>query len=233
MKNPSKYPFKEIVIVGVGLVVLAFTWPWEAQKAETQEKPKPAPETQEVESQFEEEPGEIKWKIQEKREDETTEAIEGAVPVAKAVPIYKPAFKPVTPLPSRPYKPVQTAQTVQPPIDISILNLQKQISDIIKLNESIKASQRGQVTEIQKIIDQARIHQRILTELKEGEEKGEVKPADAEALLRQEKVRLIQEQTEQNKEFIDEIEKALEAERASESKPISELEIQSESKEKE
>ncbi len=215
-------PVQYLIILAISSFLLAFTWPWEAQKANTEEKPKTPP--QEEQTRFEEETREVEWKLQDK-EEKTGEAAQGAVPAPtpKAVHVYKPAFKPVTPLPPRAYatNPVPSAvkytkitQVVQPPIDISILNLQKQISDIIKLNESIKASQQTQVGEVQRIIEQARFHQRILTELKEGEEKGEAKPSDAETLLKQEKVRLIGEQTEQNKEFIEEIKKALEAEKA-------------------
>jgi len=216
-----------LVILALSSTLLAFTWPWDAQKANTEEKPKTPPQAEQT--RFEEESSEVEWKLQDK-EESTGETTSRAVPAPspKAVHIYKPAFKPVTPLPPRAYntnsvpsavKYTKIAQAAQPPIDISILNLQKQISDIIKLNESIKASQQAQVGEVQRIIEQARIHQRILTELKEGEGKEEVKSSDAEVLLKQEKVRLIQNETEKNKEFIEEIEKALESDKVQETEP--------------
>lgn len=84
--------------------------------------------------------------------------------------------------------------------DPEIMKIQAQIREIVKINESLKNNFAGQAAEIQKINDQSRIHQKILSELDTG--KKNTANANPENFLNREKVRLIEEQTEKNQKFI-------------------------------
>lgn len=92
--------------------------------------------------------------------------------------------------------------------DPSITKIQAQINDIIRLNESLRGKYKDQVDEIQRVNDQARSHKRILEEInsRRQKEKPSLKPSDAETILQQEKIRLIRQQTDENKKFIDGLE---------------------------
>lgn len=87
--------------------------------------------------------------------------------------------------------------------------LQKRIENIIKVNESLKAASGPQAKDIAEISDQARAHQKILTQLNAP---NNVVPAyrasDAGEVLRQEKLRLIQDQTQKNQNAIETIKRS-------------------------
>ncbi len=92
----------------------------------------------------------------------------------------------------------------QPAIqDPEIVRIQAQIKEIVKINESLKANFSGQAAEIQKINDQAVIHQKILKDLDDS--KKMAAQGNAENYLNREKVRLIEEQTEKNQKFIQDL----------------------------
>lgn len=105
-----------------------------------------------------------------------------------------------------------TPRTVDPPItlptsitglpvsaaDHQIVDIQNQINDIIKLNESLKIRYENQAQEIQKINEQAKIHQRILSQIEST--RAPIQTTDA--LLVSEKVKIIADQTQRNKDFI-------------------------------
>jgi len=103
----------------------------------------------------------------------------------------KPAAVPDIP---RVYKPVPAVPDIQA--------LQKQIQEIIALNENLKLRYRGQVAEIQKISEQARIHQRMLQQFAHANVKAPYRAEDVKTILEQEKIRLIQVQTRENQNFI-------------------------------
>ncbi len=88
--------------------------------------------------------------------------------------------------------------------DDTIQKIQGQINEIIRMNENIKARQQGDMQEIQRIMDQSRIHQRLLEELKAAQEnKREIKPSDIEILLSKEKLGIIEKEAEKNKETLE------------------------------
>lgn len=93
--------------------------------------------------------------------------------------------------------------------DPAVLRLQQQINEILMLNESIKEQFKAQSAEIQRISKIARLHKKILEDLTVPPNKErELKLSDAEEILRQEKLRLIQKETERNKAFLDNLQHA-------------------------
>lgn len=101
-----------------------------------------------------------------------------------------------TGIPSIPSIPSKSLPNQEP----EILRIQKQIHDIIKLNDTLKAQYSDQAAEIQKISEQAKIHQKILQDLEKT--KSEMKTTNSESMIVQEKVKLIRKETETNRKFL-------------------------------
>lgn len=117
---------------------------------------------------------------------------------------------PRVPVPDRvPQMPVADIPKIAPvtnmPPDAQIIDIQRQISEIIRINESLKQRYQSQAGEIQRIVEQSKIHQRILNDLEESNRKKQ-EDLNADSQLKKEKVSLINEQTRKNKETIDLIE---------------------------
>lgn len=126
-----------------------------------------------------------------------------AVPIARPVarPIAKPVAKPVTTA-----QPTHLVPSSIP--DPSLVRLQQQIRDIIRLNETLRAQNQGQIKEIRRISEQTRIHQQILEDIKTAQEsKTDFKTTDAEAILAQEKLRLISADTEKSKQYLESLQR--------------------------
>lgn len=87
--------------------------------------------------------------------------------------------------------------------DPEIVKIKSQIQDIIKINESLKSNYSEQAAEIQKISEQARIHQRILKDLETAKAQQKAARAGSENFMNDEKIRLIQKETEKNQKFLD------------------------------
>lgn len=87
--------------------------------------------------------------------------------------------------------------------DPEIIRIRKQIQDIMKINEDLKASYAGQAAEIQRVSEQAKIHQRILQDLEVAKKQQQAARPTSEAFLNQEKIRLIQKETEKNRKFLE------------------------------
>ncbi|HTL48603.1 MAG TPA: hypothetical protein VL688_11150 [Verrucomicrobiae bacterium] len=88
--------------------------------------------------------------------------------------------------------------------DLQVIRIQKQISEIIRANEKIKQARQAQIAQIEQITDQAKIHRKLLEEIQEKKkDAGEVKSEDVDEILRQEKMRLIGQETEKNKATVD------------------------------
>ncbi len=87
----------------------------------------------------------------------------------------------------------------------AVNKIQDQIRDMLRVNEGLKVQYREQAADIQKIMDQAKIHEQILKELDENKIRSQraVELLDPKEILRQEKIRLIREQTMQNQAFLD------------------------------
>lgn len=77
-------------------------------------------------------------------------------------------------------------------------SLKKQIQLILKMNEAVKVKNKAQALEVQKIVEQARIDQAILGTLETPDQTEVFKTDRTAELLRQEKIRLIREQSLQN-----------------------------------
>ena len=84
-----------------------------------------------------------------------------------------------------------------------VMELQQQIRELMQVHQSIKSQYATQASEIQQISQQAKIHEQMLTNLR--------KPVDVSAtqntrvvdeIIRQEKLRLIREQTKNNRKLV-------------------------------
>ena len=112
-------------------------------------------------------------------------------------------------IPSVPTGNTALPQGLQQPIPVAlsqdpeIIRIRKQIQDIIKINEGLKATYASQAAEIQKVSEQAKIHQRILQDLEAARAQQQMASPSSEAYLNQEKIRLIQKETEKNRKFLD------------------------------
>ena len=100
-----------------------------------------------------------------------------------------------------------TRENVQEIPDVR--EIQKQIQEIISLNASLKTRYHDQVAEIQRISEQAKIHQRILKDYEKARKNAQApyRTTDAKEILAQEKLRLIAAETQKNRQFIQKLEK--------------------------
>ena len=94
----------------------------------------------------------------------------------------------------------------------SVAETQKQLDDIIQVHQTLQLEHQKEIVEIQRILGQARAHQRLLKEL--AEEKGisggassSVTRLDIEQAIRSQKIQLIKEQTGKNRAAIEDLEK--------------------------
>jgi hypothetical protein len=101
---------------------------------------------------------------------------------------------------------VQTREIMQ---RRQVADVNRQIQEIIRINENMKTSQRAQAAEVQRISEQARIHQQILQDLENAKRsRNTVQAGDVSEILRQEKIRLIREQTERNRQVMENLERS-------------------------
>lgn len=97
-------------------------------------------------------------------------------------------------------------QNISPLKDLEVVKIQKQINEIIKANEKFKSLQQTQTEQIRQITEQAQMHRRMLQDLEEkNREPQELKVSDVDEILRQEKMRIIENETEKNKLLLDQI----------------------------
>jgi len=102
----------------------------------------------------------------------------------------------------RQIKAVRAAQSSLPALTTTQVN--SQIQDIIRINKGLKLQYRAQAVQLQRISEQARIHQKILANLESAKRVRSVSvPSGTSELIRQEKIRLIRDQTQENYEFIE------------------------------
>lgn|GEM_PF-1858984 len=89
---------------------------------------------------------------------------------------------------------------------IEISRLQKQINEILQVNEKLKNHHEEQLSHIRKITEQAAMHRRMLDDLDKKELRlDQVSVADMDEVLRQEKLRLIQQETEKNEDYVNQM----------------------------
>lgn len=133
----------------------------------------------------------------EEGEAQVVTAVQTAAPVYKPTPkVYQPIRKPYTvvnPVPAsagvaRNTKPVQTVDAVQ-----------SEVNELVELNKTINLTRQTQSLELQRTLEQARIHQKILDNLKKEEEKEGNAADSLDSQLRQEKLKAISAETQKNK----------------------------------
>ena len=108
-----------------------------------------------------------------------------SVRTATAVPV-KPGYVPPPPTPR-----------------VSVSQIRQEIQKILDLNKKIKNVQSGRSVQFQRVQEQARIHQRILNELEASQKQANGQRAFSKnALLAQEKLRIIHEETQRNAQAI-------------------------------
>lgn len=96
--------------------------------------------------------------------------------------------------------------------DPAMAEIHQELADIIRVHQSLQLQYRDQVREIheiQRITDQARAHQKLLKDLETVRRAQEANRTmkTLDELVRIEKIRLIQEQTRQNRVRLGEIQK--------------------------
>ncbi len=97
---------------------------------------------------------------------------------------------------------------IVPPPKAAEPQIRQEIQKILDLDKKIKSLQVNKSAQLQRIQEQARIHQRILGELEASKKTDpSKKPLDKESLLAQEKLRIIRDETQRNSKMVDEIQK--------------------------
>ncbi len=100
------------------------------------------------------------------------------------------------------YKPAGLAVPPPPVPQVAIPQIRQEIQKILELNNQIKAVQGGRAVQFQRVQEQARIHQQILNQIEASPENtkssGKSKTPSKAALLAQEKLRIIHEETQRN-----------------------------------
>lgn len=102
--------------------------------------------------------------------------------------------------------PAQIVEAVKP-VDTSVAETHRQLEDIMRIHQTLELQRQQDILEIQKIMEQARVHQQLLQEFETtspqggGGEGGEIEEA-----VRQKKIELIKEQTDKNRALMEEYE---------------------------
>lgn len=85
--------------------------------------------------------------------------------------------------------------------DTSVVETQRELQDILRIHRTLQVQQQSQLREIQRITEQARIHQKILKDLAAGKEalgiKSNVKTV--EETIRLQKIALIEKEARKNR----------------------------------
>jgi hypothetical protein len=111
-----------------------------------------------------------------------------AVKTATATPL-KPGYVPPPPTPR-----------------VSVPQIRQEIQQIFELNKKIKNVQSGRSVQLQRVQEQARIHQKILNELEVTQKQAAgQKASEKNTLLAQEKLRIIHEETQRNAQAIEDL----------------------------
>lgn len=91
--------------------------------------------------------------------------------------------------------------------DPSIIEVQKQLAEIIEIQKSLRIQRDQQVAEIQTIMDQARAHQKLLEELKQMRERPVEAKTQIDEAIRREKIQLIEQQAIKNQAALEKYKK--------------------------
>jgi len=130
--------------------------------------------------------------------------VSGAGASAAKALVGKPAVKTSTATPLKPgYVP-------PPPTPrASVPQIRQEIQKIFELNNKIKNVQSGRSIQLQRVQEQARIHQKILNELEVSQKQtAGQKSSEKNTLLAQEKLRIIHEETQRNVQSLEALKEA-------------------------
>lgn len=112
------------------------------------------------------------------------------------------------------FKPPLAPVVLAPPktVDPAVADVKAELDEIIRIHNVLEKQQRSNVLEIQKIADQAKIHQKLLQQLDTVRRAESAKRrSGVEEVLRIEKIRQIQKTAEVNKAYLDKIREEEEA----------------------
>ncbi len=225
------------LVLGVGFLEVAFTWPsWpsQAKSQPTDQKGREEPpsessaltgdsdagesrggDEQVVEQVFGD--GETKILTEEEKEKlglppdipKVPKIYPIYRPVSQAVPVYRPFSSPgggggVSPA---------AVTVVKPAVDPAVTQVQRQLRDVIQLNETIKIQRQTNMAEMLRLLNQIRANQELLKVLEEAKkqreeekkkrkERGEFDVTDSDELLRQDKLRAVKDETEKNEDIL-------------------------------
>ena len=101
----------------------------------------------------------------------------------------------------------QTSSYIPTPVKPSVLEIQKELEEIVQIHRSLQAQHRAQVAEIQRITEQAKAHQKLLQNLSPAPGGEEAPAEDMDEAVRRQKILLIKEQARENREAHEEIKK--------------------------
>lgn len=121
-----------------------------------------------------------------------------------------------TAVPQRPEKIVVQKTEVIPPVprhpDPSIVEIQKQLQEILQTHRTLELERQQELAEVQKILDQSRMHHERLKDL-HREPAGLPFPArpETDEALRRQKIQLIEEQALKNRTKLENLKKKKQA----------------------
>jgi hypothetical protein len=103
--------------------------------------------------------------------------------------------------------PLRPGYVPPPPVPrASVPQVRQEIQKILDLNKKIKNLQSGRALQLQRVQEQARIHQKILNDLEASQKQADGQKVSAKnALLAQEKLRIIHEETQRNVQAIEDM----------------------------
>lgn len=87
----------------------------------------------------------------------------------------------------------------------AIADTYRDLQEVIRIHQLLQAQHKDQLQEIQRITEQARIHQKLLKEMQTARERAAVKPARVDEILELQKIRLIQQQARENRAYLEKI----------------------------
>ncbi len=180
-----RFPFFLLVLILGGLLFSAYQWRWEDSQAAAGAKTST-----------------------NKKNPPVLEPAKQVKPVkpsapAKSKPESKPKqdSKPKLAVPAQPAAtslPKPPAATPRPFVEnTNMLQVQQKINDVLRLNEKLAKLSRVRTVQVQTMVDQARVHQRLLSELSSpADVAGGIKTSDADKVLMHQKLRALREESE-------------------------------------
>ena len=95
----------------------------------------------------------------------------------------------------------------QVPAKPSVVEIQKELQQIVQIHRSLQAQHQAEIAEIQRITEQAKAHQKLLMKLSTAPPSPTAQTRDIDEVIRLQKIRLIQEQARKNRAALEEIQK--------------------------